>query len=352
LLGVQLKVAFDAIPIVHWQLIIITSLLTHMKKPFKIILGVLGGAALLLLAFVTFISVRGIPKYEPKDPGLKVGLTTERIEHGRKLASVLCIECHADSKTRQLTGKFMDDIPADFGKVYSRNITQDMDAGIGRWTDGQIAYLLRTGVTADGEYIPPYMPKFNHMSDEDIASIIAFLRSDNHAVKASKVEAPKSEPSFLTKFLSTVAFHPMEYPAQVISTPDITNQVEYGKYLVNARLQCYACHSKDFKTNNEAEPEKSEGYLAGGNAMLNHQRQGIRTANITMDPETGIGNWTEEQFVKAIRGGHTPDGRALRYPMLPYSVLEEPEARAIYAYLKTVPPVKHKVNRELTKAGV
>jgi hypothetical protein len=318
-----------------------------MNKPFKIILGVLGGLALLVLILFTIVSVRGVPNYKPEKPDLKVALTPERIEHGRKMVTMLCIDCHANPETRQLTGTLVPDLPTEFGKVYSRNITQHPETGIGKWTDGQIAYMLRTGITADGNFVP-FMPKFNLISDEDIASIIAFLRSDTYAVKAAANEPPASEYSFLAKALCNFVIKPVEFTRQPISTPAITDQVAYGKYLVDSRLQCFACHSKDFKTLNEADPTKSEGYLAGGNPMVERDKKEILTANITMDPETGIGKLTEEQFVKTLREGRMPDGRALRYPMQPYSLLEEAEAKAIYAYLKTVPPVQNKIDRELS----
>ena len=67
---------------------------------------------------------------------------------------------------------------------------------------------------------------------------------------------------------------------------------------------------------------------------------------IIMDvEETGIGNWTEEQFVKAVKFGIVPNGPALRNPMIPYAQLTDEEAKAIYAYLRTVPKIKHAISR-------
>jgi len=317
-----------------------------MKKSVKIILGLLGGLALLVLMFFVIITLRGVPHYKPEKPVLKVDITPERIELGRKMATALCIDCHANPQTRQLSGTLVPDLPAEFGKVYSRNITQHPDAGIGKWTDGQIAYMLRTGITVEGNFVP-FMPKFKLMSDEDIASIIAFLRSDNYAVKPVAQEPPASEYSFLAKALCNTVIKPLKYAHQPISTPDTTDRIAYGKYLVTARLQCFACHSKDFKTLDEEDPTKSEGYLAGGNPMVERDKKEIFSANITMDSETGIGKLNEEQFVKVLREGHMPDGRVLRYPMQPYTMLQAAEAKAIYAYLKTVPPVSNKVVRNV-----
>jgi hypothetical protein len=74
----------------------------------------------------------------------------------------------------------------------------------------------------------------------------------------------------------------------------------------------------------------------------------ISTLNISPDNETGIGGWTEEDFVKAVKTGIVPNGQpSLRYPMIPYLNLSDTELKAINAYLKTVPPIKNKVDRQL-----
>ena len=103
-------------------------------------------------------------------------------------------------------------------------------------------------------------------------------------------------------------------------------------------LECYACHSADFKTMNIGEPEKSVGYMGGGNTLLDLRRQPIRSANLTPDAETGIGRWSERDFVTALRSGFRPDRTILRYPMPLMPDLGEDEAGAIHAYLRTIPP--------------
>jgi len=183
------------------------------------------------------------------------------------------------------------------------------------------------------------------MADEDVEAVIAFLRSDDPLVAAAAVADIPCEPSFLVKFLSRVAFKPLPLPEKKIPLPDTTNLVELGKYLT-FNLDCYACHSADFKTMNVLEPEKSEGFMGGGNKTLDMEgKEIVPTANITPDKETGIGNWTEEQFVNALRFGLKDGEPALRYPMMPYMQLTDHEAKAIFAYLQTVPPIKNKIER-------
>ena len=65
-----------------------------------------------------------------------------------------------------------------------------------------------------------------------MASVVAFLRSNEPEVQPDATELPPSEHSFLTKFLSTVAFKPLPYPEKPVPRPDTTDRVAWGKYLV------------------------------------------------------------------------------------------------------------------------
>jgi len=317
-----------------------------MKKLLKIVGLILLFAAIGVAGFASFISIRGIPKYEANVVEVpKFEYTPERVERGAKIASMLCQNCHMDRKTNMMTGVHMVEIP-EFGIINSKNITNDPEAGIGKWTDSQLIYFIRTGIhPTTGQFVPPYMPKLVHISDEDMRSIISYLRSDRPELQASKEELPDCEPSFLTKFLCFVAFKPFEYPKAPIPNPDTTNKLEWGKYLTLYQLECYACHSKSFEKMNMLEPEKSDGFLGGGNPISNAEGQKIYSMNLTPDDETGIGKWTEEQFKNAVKYGIVPSGPALRPPMMPFVNLTDSEISAIYAYLRTVPKISNKVDR-------
>jgi hypothetical protein len=169
-------------------------------------------------------------------------------------------------------------------------------------------------------------------------AIIAYLRSDKPEVQASEKHQPRFEPSFLGKVLFTLAFQPLPYTGTGYEVPARTDQLAYGKYLVNNRLVCYDCHSGSFETNNVMEPEKSGRYLRGGNVIAGDFLEApLLVPNITMDPDSGIGQWTEAEFSRAVRFGQHPEGHSLRFPMSPYSYLDSTDISAIYAYLKTVP---------------
>jgi mono/diheme cytochrome c family protein len=90
-------------------------------------------------------------------------------------------------------------------------------------------------------------------------------------------------------------------------------------------------------------PEQSGGFFGGGNPLLDFDGNTIPSKNLTPDKETGIGKWTEEQFVETLKTGRRPNGKMIRYPMIPYAILTDKEMKAIYAYLKTIPPIKNEV---------
>lgn len=302
------------------------------------------GLIILLVLIAGFtINLRGIPSYEVNIPDYELLSTPESIERGKKLTLTLCAGCHRDPKTGQLTGTQMKDVPAEFGVIYSQNITQDKEYGIGHWTPAELMYLLRTGIKKDGQYTPPYMAKLPLMADEDINAIIAFLKSDDPLVAAINKPDQPSEVGFLTKLLCNIAWKPFPLPEARIEMPDTTNQIALGKYLAH-NLDCYSCHSADFKTNNFLAPPQSNGYFGGGNQILNYEGEVIPTANLTPHT-TGIGDWTAEQFILAVKSGIKEEEPKLRYPMPPYPLLTDYEVRSIFTYLKTIPPIDNEVKR-------
>lgn len=301
-----------------------------------VVLGIAGAAL--------FVHLRGIPSYPVPQVEFTAMPTPENLARGRKLAVTLCAGCHMNPVTHTLAGGPMKDAPAIFGSLYTSNITQDPLAGIGEWSDAELLVLLRTGIKRDGSYVPPYMVKLPNMADSDLEAIIAFLRSDDPLVMADPTPDQPSQVSFLVKFLSTIAWKPFDMPAATISLPDSTDQLAMGKYLAH-NLDCFSCHSADFKSNDYLVPEKSLGYFGGGNRTLGATGDIVHSTNLTPDPETGLGSWTEARFVTALKTGLMEGEEPLRYPMQPYVELTDAEAAAIFAYLRTVPALKNPVPR-------
>lgn len=313
-------------------------------KILKVVGIVLGVVALGVGGFAGYVATDWPVRKPLAKLELKVEATPERLARGQKLVSLRCAGCHYSQATGALSGTEMKDTPPEFGRIFSHNITAHPTKGLGRYSDGELAVLLRTGVRRDGVFTGPFMQS-PHLADEDVASIIAFLRSDHPWVKPVDVDDRQWEATFLAKLLMHVAFKPLELPKEKIVAPQESDTLALGRYVAHAVGDCFACHSKDFKTMNVMEPERSEGYLGGGNAMRDAAGNPIDSANLTMDRTTGIGDWTEEQFVSTLRSGVRHDGRALRYPMTPFGELSETEAKAVFAYLKTVPVLVNVVNR-------
>ncbi|MDX1939060.1 MAG: c-type cytochrome [Saprospiraceae bacterium] len=314
-----------------------------MKRFLKITAWILGILVLIIGALVAWVAFAPAPTYDPPTiPDLKVEATPERIARGAELASMLCVICHT-GQDKKLSGEHMLDVPLSFGKIHSFNITQHPEKGIGAWSDGEIYAFLRSGLRKDGTFAA-MMPKFPHMAEEDVYSIIAWLRSDDPRLAPSEKDNAKNELTFLSKALLKFAFKPLPMPEKAIPLPDTTDQIAWGRYIATGVYGCFACHSEDFATVNDLEPEKSAGFFGGGNPMLDFDGNLIPSANITPDKETGIGNWTEEQFLTTLKTGQSPNG-PIRYPMLPYAILDTAEIKAVWAYLKTVPPLKNEVAR-------
>ncbi|HEY0707444.1 MAG TPA: c-type cytochrome [Polyangia bacterium] len=131
---------------------------------------------------------------------------------------------------------------------------------------------------------------------------------------------------------------------KIDATPE---RLERGGYLVNSIMSCGACHTPRVG-NTWLGGERADAYLAGG-GMFDDPDMGfqINSPNITPDRETGIGAWSDDEILRAIRDGVHKDGSLLRPPMpfYMYDALSDEDGRAVVAYLRTVPPIKNAVPR-------
>jgi mono/diheme cytochrome c family protein len=317
-----------------------------MKKTLKWLGYALLGLLALLLCVAAYVQFSAMPTYAVQAPDLSIAPDSARLAQGRRIVLTDCAHCHRSADGKLGGDLWVNDVQ--FGKMWTANITQHPTAGIKNYSDGELAYLLRTGIKRDGHFAGPWMT-FPLMADEDVASVIAFLRSDAPEVQPSENRQPPADLSFFGKMIMKLFIKPtLEYPKQPIVAPSPTDKVAYGRYLATGVWECYRCHSASFETNNDLEPEKSVGYFGGGNPLADEENKPVPSANITPDRETGIGTWTEAQFAEAVRFGKRPDGKTLSHLMPPMSVLTDAEIVALWAYLQTVPPVKNAVPREVS----
>jgi mono/diheme cytochrome c family protein len=178
------------------------------------------------------------------------------------------------------------------------------------------------------------------LSDEDALAIVAYLRS----LKPVRTEVKESQPSFMAKALFAFGiFKPEKQITETVSTPPKGITLEYGKYLANNATGCMDCHTP---RNLEDGSFYRDSTFAGSTIRFGQAEEDADVEayarNIRPDSETGIGNWTEEQFLDAVRAGMRPDGTVLstHMPYSFYGLLEEDDVKAIYLYLRSLEPMK------------
>lgn len=291
----------------------------------------------LILAIIIIISCK--THFETTKSDYKAVVSTSNFEHGKNLVFSICAGCHYNRGLKKLAGNPINDVPGIAGKVFSANLTHSKTNGIApKYTDAQLKYLLKTGISKDGRFMA-YMLRPN-MADEDINDIIVFLRSDDPAVSAADTTVGLTHYSLIGKAYLGFKADPVPYK-DGIKRPGENDPVALGRYLVD-NVGCYHCHSKSLKSLNSINPEQTNGYLAGGAILKGEQGMDIAASNITPDKNTGIGNYTKEDFRKAIKEGQSPT-RRLKPPMGKFDHLSDKEVDAIYAYLMTVPAKYHVV---------
>ncbi len=179
--------------------------------------------------------------------------------------------------------------------AYSANITPDKDTGIGNWTDEQIIKAIREGVDNEGHVIFPPMPvpTYNNLSDDDVKAIVAYL----HTLKPIHNEVPESKWNVPQQAMP---------PAKGLPAPAMSDKVAYGRYIVTAQAHCFECHTP---LGPKGQPDMSK-LGAGGMDITLAPGMVVRTPNITSDPETGIGKWSDQDIRNALTEGVTPTGRA------------------------------------------
>jgi mono/diheme cytochrome c family protein len=223
------------------------------------------------------------------------------------------------------------------GVFYAKNITP---FGVARYTDGELFRVITTGVTKEGRPMFPLMPYLNYgkMDREDIYDIIAYIRS----LDPIESSIPESEADAPFNFL----IHTMPQKAAFVTKPDTTDQLAYGAYMANA-AGCIECHSPVDKGQIIRQLA-----FSGGREFGSPDGAVIRSANITPDPQTGIGKWSREQFMRAFKqyadsSYSVPSVKPGEYntvmPWTMYAHMKESDISALYAYLQSVKPISNTV---------
>ena len=295
-----------------------------MKKFFKwlgIILGGLLGIALIgLLGYYIYWYTQARRTMDIEVQTMEIPTDQASIDRGKILVDIVrCTECHG----KDLSGMLWANIPVLTGTFGPANLTPG-ENGIAGYTDEDYIRAIRHGIGRDGRALI-YMPSnyYVDLNQEDLGDIIAYLKT----LPASEEPGPPNGYSgpYLWDFvlnnpqgLPAIKMIDHEAVSEIPVWPDPSDILAYGEYLA---LPCRSCHGDDF----------------AGVPLLERLR--VPSPNIT---PYGLGDWTEEEFLAAIREGELPDGTYIPQSLMPWMAigqLTDGELHAIWVYLQSLPPV-------------
>ncbi len=304
--------------------------------------AVLAAAITLTVGWRPFLGPRARPLTDRRFEA-----TPARLARGRYLANAVsgCIYCHSEHDWKapgdpELESKlgagqvfFLEGLP---GTVVAPNLTPDSSSGAGTWSDDQLARAIREGIGHDGRTLFPLMPyeHFRSMSDEDLASVVVYLRS----LQPVQNSLPKTEIIFPVKYLIRNAPQPVTSPVPVNNS---TDPGKHGEYLVGIS-GCSDCHTLQQR----GQPNVALAFAGG--FELKGPFGTVTSANITPDP-SGISYYDENLFIQVMRTGKV--GARTLNPIMPwisYRNMTDDDLKAIFAYLRTLKPVHHRVDNTLT----
>jgi nicotinate dehydrogenase subunit B len=262
----------------------------------------------------------------PPGPGTWTAATLER---GRQLAAAGdCAVCHTVPGGVTNAGGLAMDTP--FGKLYSTNITPDVDTGIGNWSFAAFDRAMRQGISRDGKHLYPAFPytAFRTIQEADMQALYAYLMSQQPVAQT----APANEMRFpfnvrpLMAGWNALFLKQGEYQ----NDPSQSEQWNRGNYLVNGLGHCAACHS----------PRNALGAEKGGNGFL----AGAMVDGWEAPPLTGLSKaptpWTEDQLFQYMTTGFSSEHGVAAGPMGPVvselATLPHSDVRAIAHYLSSL----------------
>lgn len=139
---------------------------------------------------------------------------------------------------------------------------------------------------------------------------------------------------------------PASSPAADLHIEATPERLARGEYIFTVLSDCDGCHSeRDFSR--FGGPVKPGRRGVGGPVPLDDLPGKVFARNITPDPETGLGRWTDGEIVRAIRDGVSRDGSAL-FSLMPYAnyrYMADEDVYSLVAYLRSLPPVRNEVPR-------
>jgi len=291
----------------------------------------------LAIAVLGSIELRWKRRFDAAYPSISASTDAAAIARGEYLVygAAACAYCHVPredwsrlekGERLALTGDHLFRLP--FGEIYSANLTPDRGTGIGARSDGEIARILRFGVRADGRAAFPLM-EFR-LSDDDLAAVVSYLRAQPAVAHA----VPNHRFSLFGKALMAFAIAPVQPAKAPPATSPAGATVERGAYLANDVSSCVSCHT------NRGPNGALVGPPFGGGQRMDVAADATRvfvTPNLTPDPATSpVGAWPEDAFLGRFRLGELIPGTPM--PWGAFKRLTDDDLRAIYRYLRSLPP--------------
>jgi mono/diheme cytochrome c family protein len=273
----------------------------------------------------------------------KLERTPERLVRGRYLVESVtgCVYCHSelDWSARGFPVKAGTEGGgrswADAGMPFltAPNITSDPETGGGGWSDDAYARAIREGIGHDGRALFPLMPyaNYRHMSDEDLASVIVYIRS---LPPLRKAQPPSQIPFPVNRLINGV-------PQPLLAPVPPSEPARRGEYLVTMG-SCVDCH-----TPQDDHGQRVPGLPFAGGFVLSYPGGQVASANITPDP-TGIPYYDEALFIEMMRTGQVKARKIHdQMPWSFYRTQTDEDLKAMFAYVKTLAPVRHVVDNSL-----
>jgi mono/diheme cytochrome c family protein len=296
-----------------------------------------GALAFVATCLTAFTHLRAHRRFDAPYPDIHASRDPAVIERGRYLATgaAHCGECHGaapgtgvERRERAFTGGAEFHLPVGVFRV--PNITPDPETGIGRYTDPEIARLLRYGVRPNGEQVLPFMP-FADLSDDDLTAVISYLRT----LKPVRHEVKPHEVNALGNVVLAYVLRPKGPSAPPQKSVARAATPEYGRYLTHAVGNCIMCHTKvDLRTGEFA------GAPFSGGAVHPSERDpalSFVAPNLTPHPRDGwLEGWSEQAFVARFQGGRVHADSPM--PWEAFRNMTDDDLRAIYRFLRTLPP--------------
>jgi len=223
------------------------------------------------------------------------------------------------------------------GTARASNLTSDQETGLGAWSEAEIVRALRNGVSRDSRLLAPVMPYewFHKMSDADAFAVARYLKS-----LPPVQNAVRQSPNLIFRIGRAVVLSPK--PAMAVSSLPQEPAPAYGAYLAQHVALCADCHTP--RRGLLAKADQSRLFAGTSTPPKGFP---ANPSNITSDADTGIGRWTEADFMKAMREGVNPAGVHL-HPFMPWRSFQhmtDDDLRALYLYLRTTPPIRNAVKR-------